>query len=348
MIDLSTIQRALSLMLVPGQVTELRALGVKINGGRRVTVSGYFDDHAKLALEASQISATGIYITPNPVNVALLARAENRVRVVNDREPLTSDSDVTGRRWLLVDADPKRPAGISASDAEHAAALQRVEQIRDTLTEVGWPEPLMADSGNGGHLLYWIDLPVDDGGLVKRVLGALAFRFSDSTVEIDQKVFNPARIWKLYGTVARKGDDTAERPHRLARILSAPAAFEVVSVELLRAVADSIPRDDNGPRHGRHGDQGRGSFDLERWIADHGLEVDGPQPWQGGRKWIFDVCPWNREHRNRSAYIVELASGTIAAGCQHNSCSDRRWHDLRDVFRAGLADREEELASSGR
>jgi len=35
-------------------------------------------------------------------------------------------------------------------------------------------------------------------------------------------VFNPARIWKLYGTVSRKGDSIPERPHRLARILEAP------------------------------------------------------------------------------------------------------------------------------
>jgi len=28
-------------------------------------------------------------------------------------------------------------------------------------------------------------------------------------------------IWKLYGTVSRKGDDVPERPHRFARVLEA-------------------------------------------------------------------------------------------------------------------------------
>ena len=31
--------------------------------------------------------------------------------------------------------------------------------------------------------------------------------------------FNPARIWKLYGTLAAKGDPTPERPHRLSRLV---------------------------------------------------------------------------------------------------------------------------------
>jgi hypothetical protein len=44
-------------------------------------------------------------------------------------------------------------------------------------------------------------------------------------------VFNPARIWKLYGTWARKGDDTKSRPHRLSRIFpDAPEKFEDVPV----------------------------------------------------------------------------------------------------------------------
>jgi hypothetical protein len=55
----------------------------------------------------------------------LLARARDRARPVGEHDPLTSDRDVLARRWLLIDADPRRPAGISASDTEHEAALAR-------------------------------------------------------------------------------------------------------------------------------------------------------------------------------------------------------------------------------
>ena len=85
-----------------------------------------------------------------------------------------------------------------------------------------WPEPILSDSGNGAHLLYRVEVPASDAGCVKRCLQALAFRFDNDKVKIDEAVFNPSRIWKLYGTVSRKGDDMPDRLHRLARILEAP------------------------------------------------------------------------------------------------------------------------------
>ncbi len=104
--------------------------------------------------------------------------------------------------------------------------MARVHEIREALAAEGWPDPLLADSGNGGHLLYRINLPNDHAStqLVKRCLEALAFRFDDEHVTIDQKVFNASRIWKVYGTMARKGHDTPDRPHRLSRVLEVARA----------------------------------------------------------------------------------------------------------------------------
>jgi hypothetical protein len=220
--DPTHMRNTLGLLLQPGQVTELRALEVTTPDYRRPhTVSGYFDAQEALWHAVMELTpkARGIYIVPNPIHPALLARAANRMRTVTERDALTSDADILKRHWLMIDADARRPSGISSTEVEHRAALDRARQIRDVLAADGWAQPILADSGNGAHLLYRIDLPVDDGGLVKRTLEALAFRFDDDLVTIDQKVFNPARIWKLYGTVARKGDDTPDRPHRLARLL---------------------------------------------------------------------------------------------------------------------------------
>jgi len=217
----------LALLFEPGQVTELRALGVSDTRYRKPhTVSGYYDDWGKLAEAAMQLDhdARGVYVVLNPVNPALLSRAKNRVRNV-DREPLTSDTDIIKRRWLPIDCDPVRPSGISSSDVEHAAAIARAKSIRDTLYFEGWPDPILADSGNGAHLLYRIDEPADDGGLTQRTLQGLAARFSNGAVAVDTMTFNPARIWKLYGTTARKGDNTSERPHRISCILEVPSAI---------------------------------------------------------------------------------------------------------------------------
>lgn len=222
-IDTAEIVKALRLILEPDQVTELRVLDAITPADRRPHVeSGYFDDVDKLAEAAATVTkAKGFYFIPNVVNPALLARAHNRLRPAG-REPTTSDHDIERRRWLLIDADAKRPAGISANAQEHEAAIELAFHIRAALSHDGWPAPIVADSGNGAHLLYRVDLPANDSDQVKRCLEALAARFSTKQVGIDTAVFNPARIWKLYGTISAKGDDTPERPHRTSRILESP------------------------------------------------------------------------------------------------------------------------------
>jgi hypothetical protein len=224
--DPDEIHRALHAIIEPGQVVEFRALGVSTpHYPRPHTVSGYFDDLDKLARAATGLTkAKGIYVTPNPLKPALLSRASNRLRAVDRQDPLTADHDVLARRWLLIDCDPVRPAGISSTDEEHELALARMRAYHAWLREQDWPAGLEADSGNGGHLLCPVDLPNDEVStqLLKRCLEALAHRFDDAHVTIDRTVYNAARIWKLYGTMARKGDNTVERPHRLSRLREVP------------------------------------------------------------------------------------------------------------------------------
>lgn len=76
-------------------------------------------------------------------------------------------------------------------------------------------------SGNGYHLLYRTTLPNDRqcSELLKRFLASLAVMFDDEMTKIDTSVFNASRICKVYGTMARKGDDTPERPHRRSVLL---------------------------------------------------------------------------------------------------------------------------------
>jgi hypothetical protein len=216
--DHSAIHHTLELFVEPGTVVELRALETSHR-----TISGYYDNLEVMAEHAATITdASGVYFTLNPVNAALLARSHNHPTLWTKHTTL--DADILQRRWLPIDFDPIRPAGISSADTEHELALTRAAECRDWLmTEYGWPSPIAADSGNGSHLLFRLpDLPNDEASreLVKRILEAIADKFSDDQVEVDRNIFNSARIWKLYGTWAQKGDSTADRPHRLSRILS--------------------------------------------------------------------------------------------------------------------------------
>jgi len=286
--------------------------------------------------------AKGWYVIINPVNPALLARAVNRIRPVG-KDPTTADADILHRRWLPIDFDAVRPKGISASDEEHNAALELALKVRDTLTAAGWPEPIYADSGNGAHLLYRVDLPADDGGFIERCLKALATRFDTESVTVDTSVHNPARIWKLYGTLSCKGDNTPDRPHRMAHLLAVPTNIETVPEHLLESLADSAP----GAVPQSEPPNYNGQFNLDKWIAEHGLNLRGPEPWQGGRRWVFETCPWDATHTNKSAFIVQGQDGKIGAGCHHNGCSGKDWHALRDIAEPGWCDKRKNRKPQG-
>ena len=208
-----------------GEVTEVRIPHYrgKLGGDYvRGTVSGYFDDHASFCQAVKAIPPTchdGIYFTVQVIDPRLLARAYNRLK---PSDLTTSDLNVHFYRWLLIDIDPVRPAGISSSDVELRMALELRDLVAEWVSsEHGFGQPLKAMSGNGGHLLYCLpDLPAQDKAnqaFIKGFLEDLAERFNTDRVKIDTAVYNPARIWKLYGTTARKGDQVPEGKNREAR-----------------------------------------------------------------------------------------------------------------------------------
>ena len=344
MTDANEIIHALRLWFQAGDVFEVRVLDAVSADYRREHIeSGYFDyEHISAVPEALKrlLSFRGVYVTVNPVNPDLLARAVNRLRPAG-RNPTTADTDIVRRRWLLIDCDPRRASGVSSSNAEHESALAKAREIRDGLSLLGWPDSIMTDSGNGAQLMYRIDLPADDGELVRRVIGEIA-KASSEQVAIDTSVHNPARIWRLPGTMNCKGDSIPERPHRMARILDEPQDIVPVSLEQMQDIVsyqNKDPQTDGPDDEWKHT---MPAFDLDSWIAQYCPELGSPQPWKGGRKWIFPVCPFNEAHTNKSAVLIQEPSGAVAFKCHHNGCSGNDWRALRELREPGCCDRREE------
>lgn len=214
-----------------GNVVEVRVTSLrgKINGESvRGPVSGYFDDHQAFCDAVKELDRqdhTGIYFTLQQIDPRLIGRACNRMK---PGIAATSDKDVIAYRKLYIDCDPVRPSGISSSNSELQAAYEVREKVIGWMaTELYFKNPLKAMSGNGYHALYGFpDLPVTDENkaFIKGILEELARRFNTDRVTIDTTVFNPARICKLYGTTARKGDEVPgnqyreARPHRMSYI----------------------------------------------------------------------------------------------------------------------------------
>ena len=347
MTDANEITHALRLWFQAGDVFEVRVLDAVSADYRREHIeSGYFDyEHISAVPEALKrlLSFRGVYVTVNPVNPDLLARAVNRLRPAG-RNPTTADTDIVRRRWLLIDCDPRRASGVSSSNAEHESALAKAREIRDGLSSLGWADPIMTDSGNGAQLMYRIDLPADDGELVRRVIDEIA-KASSEQVAIDTSVHNPARIWRLPGTMNCKGDSIPERPHRMARILEEPQDIVPVSREQMQ---DIVSYQNEAPLADVPDDEWKHTmpaFDLDSWIAQYCPELGSPQPWKGGRKWIFPVCPFNEAHTNKSAVLIQEPSGAVAFKCHHNGCSGNDWRALRELREPGCYNRREEANS---
>ena len=299
--------------------------------------SGYYTDINKLAHDAEILDFTneyaGIYVILNKINPVLFSRRANRIEMrLSKEDKATCDEDILQRWWFPIDIDPKRPSGISSSDEEHDKALYKAGKIREFLSGMGWPEPVLADSGNGAHLLYRIDLPNDPESvhLIRQGLNVLSAFFSDEFSSIDTSVGKAAQLWKLYGTMAKKGDSVADRPHRRSRILSSPESFMLVPKELLVQLASLLPAP---PKQEKTPVQRTtDTLDLGDWLNSHGLSFR-EKPYGGGRLFLFDQCPFSSAHSD-GAYAIQFDNGAIFAGCHHNSCGggEQRWQELRERY----------------
>ena len=234
-VDVESLRQTAHLFQTDNCVVELRALG--LNGP---VVHGFYNDSAILCRDAESLSkmnlkVKAVYVTMNPVVPELLSRSPNKFGP-GKTGGSASDADIAARKWLLVDCDPSRPANTNSTETEKASAHTVAEDVRAYLDLLNWPAPVVADSGNGWHLLYPIDLPAADEGLVKGCLDRLA-DFSTAEVKVDVTVGNASRIVRFYGTMNRKGPHTAERPQRLSRIATLPEQLRVTPRQLLEELA---------------------------------------------------------------------------------------------------------------
>jgi len=327
--DRGAILKTLGRLCGPDAIIELRAIYSK---GRKRTDAGYFDfgHRAALADAAVRLNKKGaaIYFTLNAIDPQLLGRYCNRIEEYAGAT--ATDANVIRRLWLLLDFDPIRPKDTSATDdqLEDAKALAGVVYL--ALKAEGWPDPIQATSGNGVHLLYPIDLPNDDASrdLVKAVLAGLAARFDTATVKLDKAVYNAARITKLYGTVATKGDSTPAAPHRLSKIVVAPARGAVVTVDQLRAAAP-VPTV-NPKRQTRDPGTRRTRFDLDDFLGRLGIDYEHDTH-EGRDRYRLARCPFNEEHGKGDAAIFRSADGVLGFKCFHDGCVGNDWQALRTL-----------------
>lgn len=325
-----------STLFKPGEVVEIRSFVAgnfsAYKGYSSGIVSGYFDnpeDFIRCAEAVDNTGAEGTYFTLNPVKPALLSRAKNRL--IGKPKATTSDADILCLRCLPIDADARRASGISATDEELKYTEETVNRIKAWLKAHGFPDAILGFSGNGHH--YILRLPdllntPENVTLIKNAIAAIADKFDTDKVEIDRKVFNPSRIWKLYGTMARKGDNTEERPHRRSKLLDM-GDRQPITLEQLKWLASQAPQENKTQKE--HTKPAGAWFDLSRYLDDHDRHYFIKEH-SVGTMYCLDECIINPDHKNNESAIIQRPDGSLLYQCFHNGCAGKKWKDARQII----------------
>lgn len=334
MIDKDTIRKWWQVFVGDGGFTEVRILG-------KYQYSGYFKSLETLisAIEPfAEMDDEQIYFTLNEINDSCYGRQQCE-RIIKSPKATTTDGDVTRRKFVMIDFDPKRSTGVNASNDEFELAHKKAQDVFKFLRNHGFEQPIICVSGNGWHIQIKVDLPntSDVNETIKRFLQSLGVLFTDENVDIDEKVFNAGRICKLYGTTAKKGANLPDRPWRMSKIVFVPQELKPTPLERFQAIADLLPQEER-PQSTYHGNFGE-RFNLDGFLNEHGINYKKTSV-SNGTKYILDHCFFDENHKGKDAVLFQYDSGAINYVCLHQSCKKHTWRDVRLMFDPHAYDHE--------
>ena len=310
-----------------------------VDNAYKRTYSGYFTDVNTLLNEIRKYDNCNIYFTLNAINPSCYDR-EQHDRIVTKPKSTTSDNDIVGRDWILIDIDTKKPSDTNSTDEEKEMAKEVVNNVFKFLRDEGFEKPVVCDSGNGFHLLYKIAMKNSNENttICKEFLQVLDMLFSNPNVEIDCTTHNASRVCKLYGTFSRKGSNTKKRPQRESKILRIPDEIKITPNEYFAKVAAMLPKPEQPSKSNYYSNE---KFDLEAFLNKHHIAVRNIVRTSSFTKYILDECPFNSSHRAPDSAIFEMSNGGLGFKCLHSSCSQYTWKDFRLKFEPDAYDHKE-------
>lgn len=327
MINESEIYRFWDVFKNGNQLTEIRLIA---NDGK--TASGYFTN-PKVMIDAIRPYAKdySVYFTINSINPDCYGRPQ-RDKIMPKVKNTTTDGEIIGRDFVLLDLDSKRATGVNATEEQLNFAKKKANEVYKFLKDNGFYAPIVICSGSGVHLyLKCALLPSEENNkMIKRFTQAISMLFSDDKVDIDEKVFNLGRIARICGCYNRKGSNSdEERPQRMCHFVKVPDEIKVNEKEYFEKIAALYPEDVRPTRENNYTTE---RFDLDSFIQKHNIEVTKIESVAGGKKYVLKHCLFNESHTGKDAVIFQRDTGEIAYHCFHNSCSHYTWRDVRLMF----------------
>ena len=317
------------------QLTEIRLLS---NDGR--TASGIFDNIDEIVKAiAPYTNDWNAYYTINRLPDDVRGLPQYNKIIVRPKQTC-NDNMMVARDYVCIDLDSRRLSGTNATDEQVEFTKKKANEVYQYLVNVGFNPPTVVFSSNGVHMYLRCAMLNNEKNtaLVKRFLQALSMMFTDEHTDVDEKVFNCARIMRLPSTYSCKGNTSdASRPQRLCKFVKI-SENKVNDIAYFEKIAALYPEDVKPSRENNYSTE---KFDLESFLDKHGIKVTKIEEVAGGKKYVLDHCVFNESHRGKDAVIFQRDSGAISYVCLHNSCSHYSWRDVRLMFEPDAYDRKD-------
>jgi|GEM_PF-1675077 len=307
---------------------------------------GVFDDIDALRRAVLRRENAGaLYTSLNRINRDS-ARVTNAVAPQSIANRAVKNEDIAVVTRIPFDFDPERPTGTNSTEAELKRAIECRDMVVQALRALGWPMPLLAISGNGAHAVFRTNIKPDaawrEGSAV--LYQAISNQFHDLLkehgVKFDPVVRNPGRIWRLYGTLNRKGAPTPERPHRTATCTLPAGAWQIVTPRQVQAVVDAwrpaVVKDETIRERQRLGNFRPGTGDYKTLDIVALFQAYGFYRRQLDDHTHAVRCPWADQHSTKGGtsdtVIFEARDGWPGFYCHHAHCQGRNIKDVIQLF----------------
>lgn len=306
---------------------------VRLIGDNKVA-SGYFTNIDTLIREIKPYLAEfNAYFTINSISPECYGRQQHD-KIVMRPKNTTTDAEIVGRDYVFLDLDAHKVAGVNATDAEVEKTQKKANEVYRFLVNNGFNSPIVIFSGNGAHLYLKCALKnnEENNEIVKRFTQAMGMLFSDEYVDIDQKIYNLARIAKIPGTYSRKGSiESKDRPQRLCYIVKYPYEQKVNDIEYFKKIADLYPKEEEA-KPNRYNNYSTEKFSLDAFIEKHNIPVTRKVQVADGTRYYLEHCLFNEQHKGKDAILFQHNNGAVAYFCYHASCSGNDWHKVREMY----------------
>lgn len=316
---------------------------IRVLGKNKETYSGYYRNIENIIRDIEPLSnndSLQFYFILNNIATECYDRTQHEHLIKFPKET-TKDNNIIGRDYILLDFDPERTSGTGSTKEQLNNAHAVAKRVYDYLLKEGFCEPIVCKSGNGYHLLLKVGLKNDEESLklVDRFIKALDIMFSTDKCHVDTSVDNAARVCKLYGTYAKKGANTEERPWRLAKILKVPDNIQKTDKSYIEKIASIYHAEP--PKPSKENNFGQERFDLLGFFAKHGIEYRASKI-SSGTRYILKECPFGgSDHADPDSMVFQYDNGALEFSCFHNGCQQYHWKDFRLHYEPDAYDKKE-------